>query len=195
MLEACVQSASHIICTLSTLHKHHLLGAIYPLPTCYVSFGTLIYYGFIGSFLFFDLEHGFSAAFVLIIAEAIIPSAVPDLDHEATIHTIFEYLIRRGSVPAQHWENGLDHLKSLLSPLSAENTATPMADQNDSAAVDLTPGAETILSDLEVELSASNMLSIAEQLDASETMTWTDFLSPAYWPWSTTDETAMFSTN
>lgn len=164
-------------------------------PICNVSFGILICYGFIGSFLFFDLEHGFSAAFVLTIAEAIIPSAVPDLDHETTIHIIFEYLIRRGSVPAQHRKNELDHLKSLLSPLSAENTATPRANQNDSTAVDLTPGAETILSDLEVGLSASNMLSIVEQLDASDTMTWTDFLSPAYWPWSTIDETAMFSTN
>jgi hypothetical protein len=85
-------------------------------------------------------------------------------------------------------------LKSLLSPFSAENVATPKADQSSAAAIDLTPSAETIISDVEVGLSATNMLSIAEQLDASETMTGIEFLSPSYWPWSTPDGTSILST-
>ncbi|ETS74126.1 hypothetical protein PFICI_13992 [Pestalotiopsis fici W106-1] len=174
MLETCIQSASHIICTLTTLHEHHLLG----------------------SFFFFDLEHAFSAAFVLTIAAVIIPSMIPDLDHEAAIHTIFEYLIRRGSIPAQLRKHELDHLKSLLSPLSAENATTPGADRgNASAVIDQTLDAETSMSDAEVGLSATNMLSIAEQLDASETVTGIEFLSPTYWPWSTADETSIFPAN
>ncbi|KAF3019855.1 hypothetical protein E8E14_013454 [Neopestalotiopsis sp. 37M] len=174
-----LSSVSGVANRLILLYHHCVVLAIRPLILQLLS-----------SFFFFDLEHGFSAAFVLTIAAAIIPSIVPDFDENA-IHTIFEYLIRRGSVPAQLRKDELDHLKSLLSPLSAENVATPKADQSSAAAIDVTPSAETIISDAEIGLSATNMLSIAEQLDASETMTGIQFLSPSYWPWSTADETSI----
>lgn len=70
------------------------------------------------SFLPFDLESLFSAAFIVTMASAIIPSMMPDVaSFKATSYRILDYLIRKGNIPAQFRKQELLCLDEMILPL------------------------------------------------------------------------------
>lgn len=179
-----MQSATYMLKVLSTLHEHHLLGEI----TCPMKPWYIVNQSRTDSFFPFDLEHAFSSAFVLTLASAILPSVVPEQVHESVTPSIFEYLVRKGSIPAQLCKHELDYLKHLLAPFSDDHAMGVATSHNTRSSPQPIENLENYMPDTPCfGLSPTQMLSMADQLDRIEMASGADFLSPTYWLWSTAD--------
>ncbi|KIX00026.1 uncharacterized protein Z518_10953 [Rhinocladiella mackenziei CBS 650.93] len=170
LLDTCLQSARMTLRILSTLYEHHLLD----------------------SFLPFDLESIFSAAFIVTMASAIVPSMIPDVaSFKATSYRILDYLIRKGNIPAQFRKQELLCLDEMILPLLNQGDQGLSQQTHDHDEVpnmhplDLGLFSGWSAAPGEGGLSPSQMLNIADQLEnQAEHLTSMDRAWAATSPWA-----------
>ncbi|KIW67935.1 hypothetical protein PV04_03914 [Phialophora macrospora] len=150
LLETCLQSARMTLKILVTLYEHHLLDAFLP----------------------FDLESVFSAAFIITMAAAIIPSMISDFSTQRSIsYRIIDYLIRKGNIPARLRKKELQCLDQMIQPLFGDGgfQPSPAVNSMPTRTNSFSPGVAILGSWIaapgESGLSPSQMLNIADQLE------------------------------
>ncbi|EXJ84623.1 hypothetical protein A1O3_05293 [Capronia epimyces CBS 606.96] len=150
LLKTCLQSTRTTLKILVTLYEHHLLD----------------------SFLPFDLESVFSAAFIITMAAAVVPSMISDAAAYRTIsYRIIDYMIRKGSVPAQLRKKELLCLEQMIRPLLGSEGPRPLGalDHVEQITNSFSPDTGIfggwIAAPGESGLSPAQMLNIADQLE------------------------------
>lgn len=68
------------------------------------------------TFLPFDLESAFSAAFVLVMASSVHPKLLPQENWLNTIMAVFDYMIMKGNVLASLRKSEVEELAQMLRP-------------------------------------------------------------------------------
>jgi hypothetical protein len=160
LLKTCAESAQRTLRILATLQAQDLLGEF--TPTILRSRLDLIWFGEIELFLPFDLDHAFSAGFVLCLLSIIDPSALQMQDSymESTMH-ILNALVAGGNQPAQFRREELSRLHNMLYLWKQQNsTAQSLAAQGQPPLWITHPGEQGI--------SPDQILNVASLLDCYE---------------------------
>ncbi|OQU99952.1 Fungal Zn2-Cys6 binuclear cluster domain-containing protein [Cladophialophora immunda] len=147
------------------------------------------------SFLPFDLESAFSAAFIVTMASALVPTMIVDAaTYRATSDRIIDYLIRKGNVPAQLRKKELLCLDQMIQPLldHRDQHLPPPIHASQPPAHAFSPDFGTLggwrAGPGESGFSPSQMLNIADQLDTHTQGSATingDWTTTSPWVWWT----------
>ncbi|OJJ50360.1 hypothetical protein ASPZODRAFT_149702 [Penicilliopsis zonata CBS 506.65] len=103
LIHACVESATKSLRLLIALREHNILE----------------------SFLPFDLENAFSASFILTLVAAILPAALPDQTYRDMGFSVLDEMIARGSRVAQLRKSEIELLEDLARPLRQAQEQPP----------------------------------------------------------------------
>lgn len=110
LVQVCIESATQIITILSHLRQHDLLGKLLSLPLT-TRTDNLTH---LDTFLPFDLDGAFSAAFVLLMAIGIHPKLVPTTPWLSSVYQTLDYMTNKGNLLAGIRKSEIEELRQMV---------------------------------------------------------------------------------
>jgi len=173
LVQSCIDSAIKSLRLLTALRNQNLLGTTR-------DFWCQRIADHVETFLPFDLESLFSAAWILSMISAILPGTVPDHSYRDTSFSLLDDMIERGNRVAQFRKSEIELLEELVRPLLIP--PTPVSHPvNEEPEPLITPRSETVpgFNDLDVQpVVATPSLTAPGIPDVNEedlTLDWRDF--------------------
>lgn len=154
LVQSCIDSATKSLRLLTALRNQNLLGNV-PCRKCSDALLTLA-----ETFLPFDLENLFSAAFVLSMVSAILPGTLPDHSYRDMSFSLLDDMVARGNRVAQFRKSEIELLEELVQPLFSPSTPSPQQENEEPEPL-ITPRSEVPVSamrelqDYEVDAQAA----------------------------------------
>ena len=172
-MQSCIDSAIKSLRLLTALRNQNLLGTDRPYRCQRIA-------DHVESFLPFDLESLFSAAWVLSMISAIFPDTLPDHSYRDTSFSLLDDMIERGNRVAQFRKSEIELLEDLVQPLLIPSTPLSHSVIEEPEPL-ITPPSETVpgFNELDVQpVIATPSLTATGIPDANEenlTLDWRDF--------------------